>query len=138
MVPLSAARIEDLGPGDFVRVQCLACGHDELLTADQLRIRGIALPPHTPVLDLEPKLRCRECDAKGKAMISVHWEELDRTTGVVRPGRGVALPVAFGRRLPLRIRSVLDERFTAGAYELDVNPSHADGGANQRTQYPRH
>jgi hypothetical protein len=26
MVPLYAARIEDLGPGDFVRVECIACG----------------------------------------------------------------------------------------------------------------
>jgi hypothetical protein len=27
MVPLYAARIEDLGPGDFVRVEWIACGH---------------------------------------------------------------------------------------------------------------
>ena len=65
MVPLYAARIEDLGPGDFVRVQCMACGHDELLTADQLRVKGLRLPPTTLVLGLEPRLRCRECDAKG-------------------------------------------------------------------------
>lgn len=32
MVPLYAARIEDLGPGDFVRVECIAC-HNELITA---------------------------------------------------------------------------------------------------------
>ena len=32
----------------------------------------------------------------------------------------------------------LNERFAASAFEFDVNPSHADGGANQRTQYPRH
>jgi hypothetical protein len=31
MVPLYAARIEDLGPGDLVQVQCSACGHEELL-----------------------------------------------------------------------------------------------------------
>src|SRR5262249_55001126 len=73
MVPLYAARIEDLGPGDFVRVQCIACGHDELLTADQLRVKGLALPPHMPLLDLEPRLRCRECDAKGKVIVSVKW-----------------------------------------------------------------
>jgi hypothetical protein len=30
MVPLYAARIEDLGPGDFVRVDCAACGHTAL------------------------------------------------------------------------------------------------------------
>jgi hypothetical protein len=32
MVPLSLARIEDLGPGDFVRIDCAACGHTALLT----------------------------------------------------------------------------------------------------------
>jgi len=31
MVPLYAARIEDLGPGDFVKVDCGACGHTALL-----------------------------------------------------------------------------------------------------------
>jgi len=29
MRPLYDARIEDLGPGDFLRVECIACGHDE-------------------------------------------------------------------------------------------------------------
>ena len=31
------------------------------------------MPPYTGVLDLEPKLRCRECDAKGKAAVSIRW-----------------------------------------------------------------
>ena len=75
MVPLYAARIEDLAPGDYMLVQCTACGHDELLTSDQLRVKGVQLPPYTPVLDLERRLRCRECDAKGKVVISVRWEE---------------------------------------------------------------
>ena len=53
-------------PGDYVKVGCAACGHVELLPPDKLRIRGLAVPPYTPVLDLEPRLRCRECDARGK------------------------------------------------------------------------
>ena len=32
MVPLYAARIEDLGPGDFVKVDCTACDHTALLS----------------------------------------------------------------------------------------------------------
>src|SRR5271155_3776437 len=32
MVPLYAARIEDLGPGDFVKVDCAGCHHVALLT----------------------------------------------------------------------------------------------------------
>ena len=31
MRPLYDARIEDLGEGDFLRVECVACGHDELI-----------------------------------------------------------------------------------------------------------
>jgi hypothetical protein len=73
MVPLYAARIQDLGHGDFVKVECAACGHVELLAADKLRIKGLPLPPYTPVLDLEPRLRCRECDAKGKAVVTIKW-----------------------------------------------------------------
>ena len=69
MVPLYAARMEDLGPGDFVKVECIACGHGELIPPSSL-IHGLRLPPHTPVLDLEPRLRCRECDARGTAVVS--------------------------------------------------------------------
>jgi hypothetical protein len=75
MKALYAARIQDLGPSDFVKVECIACGHVELLASDQLRIKGQTPPPYTPVLDLERKLRCRECDAKGKAVVSVKWEK---------------------------------------------------------------
>ena len=64
--------IEDLGPGDFVKVDCIACGHGELISPGSL-LHGLRLPPHTPVLDLEPHLRCRECDARGKAVVSIRW-----------------------------------------------------------------
>ena len=47
MVPLYTARIENLGPGDYVKAECIACGHVELLPPDQLRIKGQALPPQT-------------------------------------------------------------------------------------------
>jgi len=72
MVPLYAARIADLGPGDFVKVSCIACGHGELIPPASL-LHGLRLPPYTPVLDLEPRLRCRECDARGKAVVSIKW-----------------------------------------------------------------
>jgi hypothetical protein len=56
MVPLYATRIEDLGPGDLVRVECLACGYNEMIPPSGLlggitaaavhayRRLGIALP----------------------------------------------------------------------------------------------
>jgi hypothetical protein len=71
--PLYAARLEDLGPGDFVQVRCV-CGHEELLPGLGF-IQGMKLRPLLHVLDLVPKMRCRECDTKGKVDISVKWEE---------------------------------------------------------------
>ena len=72
-MPLCAARIADLGRGDFVKAECAACGHVELLSPDKLRIKGLPLPPYAPVLDSERRLRCRECDARGKAVVSIKW-----------------------------------------------------------------
>jgi hypothetical protein len=71
MKPLYAARLEDLGPGDFVRIEC-ACGRVELVPGNGLAERT-RLPPYTPVVDLEARLRCRECNAKGKVVVSVRW-----------------------------------------------------------------
>jgi hypothetical protein len=50
MKPLSDARIGDLGPGDFVKVECI-CGHSELIPHSGLQ-EGLRLPPPMPVLDL--------------------------------------------------------------------------------------
>jgi hypothetical protein len=58
-------RFEDLGPGDLVRVECAACGHDVLIPPSAL-LHGLRLAPTARVLELESRLRCRECDAKGK------------------------------------------------------------------------
>jgi len=46
MVPLYAARIEDLGPGDFVQIKCIASGHDMLIPPSSLR-HGLWLAPPT-------------------------------------------------------------------------------------------
>jgi hypothetical protein len=72
MRALYEARLSDLGPNDFVKAECTACGHDMVIPAVGL-LQGMRLPPYTHVLDLEQKLRCRECDARGKAMVSVKW-----------------------------------------------------------------
>ncbi len=70
MVPLYAARVSDLKPGDFVLVQC-ACGHDGLIHPSALASLGLG--PDDRIVDLAAKLRCRECDAEGKAAVSVKW-----------------------------------------------------------------
>jgi hypothetical protein len=50
MRPLYDARVRDLDPGDFVKVECV-CGHSELIPSSGLQ-QGLRLPPH-PVLDLQ-------------------------------------------------------------------------------------
>jgi hypothetical protein len=70
MVPLYAARVSDLGPGDFVQVEC-SCGHTELLTARMLATAGVA--PDHKILDLSGRLRCRDCDERGRTVVSVRW-----------------------------------------------------------------
>ncbi len=71
MVPLHAARVSDLQPGDFVRVECSECGHDGLIHAAALASLGLS--EDSRIIDLEPRLRCRECDALGKAATSIKW-----------------------------------------------------------------
>jgi hypothetical protein len=70
VVPFYAARVSDLGPGDFVHVEC-ACGHTERLTAAMLITAGVA--PDEKVQGLGNRMRCLECDEKGRAVISIRW-----------------------------------------------------------------
>jgi ribosomal protein S27E len=71
MTPLYLARIEDRGQSDFAKVDCAACHHVALLTAEfPLRL---GLSPQTKVLDLKERVRCRGCGARGRAVVSVKW-----------------------------------------------------------------
>jgi hypothetical protein len=71
MLPLDAARIEDLERGDFVKVDCSACHHMALLPPEALLRFGLS--PAAKVLDLKGRLRCRGCGRKGRAVVSVKW-----------------------------------------------------------------
>jgi hypothetical protein len=51
------ARIEDLGQGDFVKVDCAACHHVALLAPEFLLRLGLS--PQAKVLDLKERVRCR-------------------------------------------------------------------------------
>jgi hypothetical protein len=73
MLPLHAARIEDLGQGDFVKVDCAACHHIALLTPEFLLRLGLNLP--TKVLDLKERVRCRGCGKRGRAVVSIKWRQ---------------------------------------------------------------
>jgi len=44
-----------------------------LLTARMLATAGVV--PDRKVLDLSDRLRCRECDARGRAVVSITWGE---------------------------------------------------------------
>jgi hypothetical protein len=70
MLALYGARIEDLGQGDFVKVDC-ACHHVALLTPEFLVRLGLS--PQTKVLDLKERVRCRGCGKKGRAVVSIKW-----------------------------------------------------------------
>jgi hypothetical protein len=69
MRPLYAARIEDLGPGDCVKVDCAACNHTALLSRKFLS----RLDQRVKVLDLKDKVRCRGCGVRGRAVVSIRW-----------------------------------------------------------------
>ena len=71
MLPFYAARIEDLGLGDFVKVDCAACHNVALLTPGALMRMGLS--PAAKVLDLKARLRCRGCGRKGRAVVSIEW-----------------------------------------------------------------
>lgn len=72
MVPLYAARVADLGPDDWLHIEC-GCGHIEDLTASMLGPAGVA--PDTRILDLQRRLKCKECRWKGRAAVSIRWAE---------------------------------------------------------------
>jgi hypothetical protein len=72
MVPLYSARLVDLGPGDLAQFEC-ACGHTMVLTPMMLKTAGVK--PAEELLDLESRSRCRECDSRGRAAISIKWAE---------------------------------------------------------------
>ncbi|HKM69427.1 MAG TPA: hypothetical protein VJX94_05035 [Stellaceae bacterium] len=71
MLPLYPARIEDLGRGDLVKVDCAACHHVALLTPEFLQWLGLS--PQAKVLDLKWRVRCRGCGARGRAVVSIRW-----------------------------------------------------------------
>jgi hypothetical protein len=84
MVPLYAARIEDLGSGDFVKIDCAACCRRLLRSSAELRCSHTALlipaflvrlglEPRQRVLDLKELLRSPDCPVeRGEGPESAH------------------------------------------------------------------
>jgi hypothetical protein len=63
MVPLYAARVEDLREGQFVGVICENCGHaaDVAVQAIQARMSGRSFVSH-----IDRRLKCDKCGKSGK------------------------------------------------------------------------
>ena len=70
MLPLYVARIEDLGQGDFVKVDC---GLPPPRAADAGGPGTAWVEPRSQVLDLKGRLRCRGCGRKRRAVVSIKW-----------------------------------------------------------------
>ena len=66
--PLYAARVSDLRPTEYVRVRC-ECGRAEILTAAMLSRSGVS--PKQKLTDLGRGMRCRQCEARGCALVSI-------------------------------------------------------------------
>ena len=71
MAPLYLARIEDLGSGDLVKIDCAGCGHTALLTPASLARHDLG--SRLKVLDLRDRVRCRRCGVRGRAVVSIKW-----------------------------------------------------------------
>jgi hypothetical protein len=67
IAPLYAARVEELGQGNFVKVDCAACHHVAWLTPKALLRAGLST--RAKILDLKG----RGCGRKGRAVVSIRW-----------------------------------------------------------------
>jgi len=91
MLPLYAARIEDLGQGDFVKVDCAACQHVALLSPETLlrvwlRPRGF---------ELKGRLRFSGAGGRKPAWFRSSGEGRARTSAAIFR----ALPEFYGTRV---------------------------------------
>jgi hypothetical protein len=128
MVPLYAARI------DLVRVECAVCGHDVLIPPSAL-LHGLRLAPTTLVVDLEPRLRCRECDARGTAVVSVRWVDL-HALGACDKGRHNGRSIdAYATAVGRPKQSVRNEVQAAEVY-LETKKTIDDFFATGLSTYP--
>jgi hypothetical protein len=65
-------RVEHLTASDYLKVECQSCGHVQRLTGAMLLMAGVRPPDQ--IADLEHRLRCRECDRKGRVIVTVFSE----------------------------------------------------------------
>ena len=57
--------------GKSVRVQCLRCGHFNVLTPDMLS--RLAIAPNIPIVAFVKHLRCRKCGSRSVLVVGYSW-----------------------------------------------------------------
>jgi formate dehydrogenase maturation protein FdhE len=72
--PRYALRLEDLRAWHVVRVSCEVCRHKGEIAPAAL---GRGQPGYTRLVDLEGRLRCRNCGARGRASLVVDLRPRD-------------------------------------------------------------
>jgi hypothetical protein len=72
--PRYAFRLEDLRVWHVVRVSCRICRHKAEIAPAALTRRR---PGYTRLVDLEGRLRCRNCGARGRASLLVELRPRD-------------------------------------------------------------
>ncbi len=72
--PRYAFRLEDLRAFHLVRASCHACAHKAIIPNAML-LQG--QPGYTRLISLERRLRCRNCEARGRASLEVTFRPRD-------------------------------------------------------------
>ena len=72
--PRYALRLEDLRAWHVIRVSCRTCRHRAEIAPAALK-QG--RPGYTRLVDLEGRLRCRNCGARGRASLLVELRPRD-------------------------------------------------------------
>jgi hypothetical protein len=75
MDPIYDPRVADLISGDFLCIKCV-CGNEALIPQSAL-LQELRLRRDDRIADLAPRMRCRECDERGKVVVSVRWAQPD-------------------------------------------------------------
>jgi len=93
------ARVEDLRPSDYVLVERV---HTQLLTKSMLQRYG--LHPHDRMMDLGERMRCRQCDERGKRDNLDQMGEVECRQGFAGALESSHLNKCYGSRAKLHQR----------------------------------
>jgi len=130
MLPLYAARIEDLGQGDFVKVDCAACHHVALLTPEALLRVGLSRA--AKVLDLKGRSSAADAGGKGGPSFRSNGGHKAREGGSPQFVQKRLRLLQIGRVEPLGEPAMDRRKELAGlgaAALVAAQPGEAHGGA---------